>query len=399
MLAPFLGTIFPHDSEINTLLNTANGSALDDLALEGVLGQWPRVSRPVVCCSPASAKMGTDIPLTYQTGGSQSSSSSMRSITFQPDLRNKLPMIIKGLMFPAIADSGCEENLISFSLVEELGLLTSVEESRQKFRPPHGGIIHSLGQLTLDCAFFMEPDVQLSCSFHVIWSQIRRETPLTMGMSFLDKTETLTKNKHRLVDTSWTSPARIYSINSPKRRLRCTVGGQVTLANADTGSDTNLISLDYVKVKGFRMTPANHLDRIQFIDGETSQLVGKMTLPVRLAQSMPEINVHFYVFKDLFGGNCDLLLGSHFLLGTNAFSTYRSSFEVTELNDDVSELNHIAWFNTIERLLARFRLRSHRCASDSIYDDLTDGISALCVYVMGTENSNIHRSIAPSKST
>ena len=344
------------------LLNTAYESTPDDLAMEKVLDWWPRFSRPVTCSTSATTKM-------THYDSSQSQNSSARLITLESKSRMKLPMVINGSTIPARADSGSEENIISWSLVQDLRVVDLVKVHQQKFRLGNGRIIHAIGQVTLDCAFFMNPDVQLSCSFYVFWSLI---TPLIMGMSFLDETETLSKHKNRLVDESWIPCPQICSINNPKRLLRCTVGGHLTMANADTGSDINLIWLGYAEAKGFNITPVNHSwDKIQFANGDVAPLAGKVTLLVRLGPlGMTEYSVDFYVLDDL---TCDLLFGGDFLIETDAFRTYKDVFEVTDLND-IAELNTIVWLGSIERLLAKFSLRSDRSGSDSVDSGFAAGV-------------------------
>ena len=102
-----------------------------------------------------------------------------------------------------------------------------------------------------------------------------------MGMPFLDETQTLVKYQHRFQPRVIPKyrPIQLNSLNSPRRRLYCLVESQPELANADTGSDLDLMSLDYVLKRGFSMTAVGlSSSTIQFADGSTSELEGKVSV-------------------------------------------------------------------------------------------------------------------------
>ena len=269
----------------------------------------------------------------------------------QSTSRMELPMILNGSVFVSRPDSGSEQNIISVDIVNQLGTaVNSREEHQREFRLGNGKVIKALGRVTLDCSFAIGPHAQLSCSFYVFQFLI---TPLIMGMSFLDETETLSKYRHRLRPRS-SVPRGIFqlcSINNPRRRLCCFAEGHPTLANADTGSEVDLISLDFARRREFFMTPASESwSKVQFADGEISPLEGKVTLCIHLGSSKAtKLDMEFYVLKNL---TCDMLFGEEILYDTDAFRTYREDFEVMEC-EDFAELNTIAWFGSVERFLSK----------------------------------------------
>ena len=128
-------------------------------------------------------------------------------------------------------------------LVNELGLSVGAGvENQKEFRMGDGKVIRALGKVITECAFAKEPNLRLRCIFYVLQCLI---TPLIMGMSFLDETQTLSKNRHRLQPRSYLPGAVMdfCGLDSPKRRLFCIAESQPMLVNADTGSEVDLISL------------------------------------------------------------------------------------------------------------------------------------------------------------
>ena len=374
LLEPFLENVFPQDSELSMLLSTANGSTPVKSVMGESLGRGPKTPRPVRYPASTSWTTGYD--------GSQSKDSLKCQTTPQSKSRMVLPMIIQGETLPARADSGSEENIIDLTLVQRLQIsnMDWAIEHQRTFRVGNGKTIKALGRVKLGCAFGMDPQIQLLCSFYVVQSFV---TPLVMGMSFLEDTETLSKYRHRLTPSSRIPNVQLCSINSPKRRLCCVTEGHSTLANADTGSDVNLISLNYAKANGYSMDSSDQCwINIQFADGEVSIPIGKVTLLIRLGRpGLPEYSEDFYVLADL--QSCDVLLGGDFLYKTDAFKTYRDEFDETDL-DDFTELNTIVWLGGIEtwisskvRRLARFGFLSDESVSDSVEVALSVGMLAI----------------------
>ena len=124
-----------------------------------------------------------------------------------------------------------------------------------------------------------------------------------------------------------------------------------TLANADTGSVIDLISLDYCRRKRLRMQNVDFEDsQIQFADGSLASLQGKVDIQITLHRPDDErMERTFYVLENL---TCDMLFGEDFLDETDAFETYKDSF-CMEDDDDLAQVNTIVWLRTHERFLLR----------------------------------------------
>ena len=232
----------------------------------------------------------------------------------------------------------------------QLPINTSLEYQRE-FQLGNGNTIKALGVVITECSFAKEPAVQLQCLFYVFRTLI---APLIMGMSFLGETKTLSENRHRLQPRA-SIPRGLFelcSINNPRRRLACLAESQPALANADTGSEVDLISLAYVRKRNFCITPiAEQESMVQFADGSVSLLVGKVILSIILGNLFGrKLKVVFYVLQNL---TCDLLLGEDFLNETNAFQTYEKDFSNTDDENKLVEINTIVWLNAAEKFLGR----------------------------------------------
>lgn len=262
-----------------------------------------------------------------------------------------LPMIIQGTTIISRPDSGSEDSIIAADLVSRLRVdIDSSPESQKEFRVANGKFVRALGRVVLEVAFAKEPSTQLFCTFYIFTHLI---IPMIMGMSFLDSTETLVKYKHRLqaYTPPTAGPLQLCSLNSPRCRLYCQANSEPNLANADTGSEVELMSLAYVQKRGFNMTAVDtRSSAVQFADGSTSDLAGKVTIQIVLGtRDGPRLSITFYILKGL---TCDILFGEDFLYETDAFETYRNAFSITD-DYEACDVNTIVWFNMAEWSLSR----------------------------------------------
>ena len=264
-----------------------------------------------------------------------------------------LPMIIHQSIVISRPDSGSEDNIMVLDLAQSLNLeVNSAPEHQKGFRMANGKIVKAVGRTVAECSFAKDPAVSLRCLFYVFHQLV---TPLIMGMDFLNATQTLAAFRHRLEPRAIksTMPLQICSLDLPRRRLYCLADSQPKLANADTGSDIDLMSLAYVQKRGFvteEIEPWNSV--VQFADGSLTRLLGKVQVKIEIGtgSSAQSWKKEFYVFDGL---TCDILLGEDFLHSTAVFQFYSSAFALDAEDDGVCEVNAIVWFNIFESNLAR----------------------------------------------
>ncbi|KAL9002109.1 MAG: hypothetical protein Q9188_004949 [Gyalolechia gomerana] len=270
----------------------------------------------------------------------------------QPRTRMDLPLIIRDSTIISRPDSGSEENIMVLVLAQSLHLqLDSTPERQREFRMANGNLIKAIGRTMADCYFAKDPLVGLRCCFYVFEQLI---SPLIMGMPFLEETQTLASNRHRLEPrmVPGALPFQLHSLDYPRRRLYCLADLQPKLANADTGSELDMMSLNYVQKRGFAIQEVDVRDSmVQFADGSLAQLVGKVQVCISIGKgSNAPYSREFYVLEGL---TCDILLGEDFLNSTAAFQSYSQAFELDADDDGLCEANAIVWFNVIESNLSR----------------------------------------------
>ena len=218
-------------------------------------------------------------------------------------------------------------------------------------RIANGRTIRALGRTTVNCAFAKDPTVELRCLFYVFETLI---SPLIMGMAFLEETETLAKYRHRLEPRTIPQnlPLQLCSLDYPRRHLCCLANSQMKFANADTGSEIDLMSLSYVQKQGFPLQEVDLLNSIiQFADGSIAQMLGKVEVQISLnMHSEPSHGRDFYISEGL---TCDILFGEDFLITAGAFESYADAFQMDKDDDGVCQINPIVWLNVLESKLAQ----------------------------------------------
>ena len=265
-------------------------------------------------------------------------------------------MTIVGQVIFATPDTGSEENIISLDIVQQFAVpFDPVPPDHTVFRLANDNPIKAIGQTRhLHCRFMKELAVKQFCMFYVLETCV---APMVMGMKFLDETETLSRHGHRLhfQEVPRGIAPRICSLNHPQRRLFCFANGEPALANADTGSDMNLISLAYARKQGFKIRDieSDYEREVVFSDGSRAPLYGKVTLWMRFADGEgPLESKPFCILEKL---TSYILLGFELLDEIEAFTSRRHSFSVEESISTFSDLNTIVWFNPFERLLLKVR--------------------------------------------
>ncbi|KAK3681002.1 hypothetical protein B0T22DRAFT_523786 [Podospora appendiculata] len=176
-----------------------------------------------------------------------------------------------------------------------------------------------------------------------------------MGLEFLSSTETHTKHRDWLVEQVIPS-AQALSVNSvgrPGRNLICRLSSYIGLASADTGSDLDLVSLQFASTRAFHMEPALH--QIQFADGSmgfTSGIirarfsVGSVSETKGFVPSGETADRDFYVLQSL---TSDIIVGQETLEMFGVFRTHADSLIPGSLTLGMSDANIIRYIGKLER--------------------------------------------------
>lgn len=327
----------------------------------------------------ASTRKG--LPITFEMGGSQA------TVMSSPD-------------------SGSEENAISQELALKLGLKIEKYEERA-FRMANGKVVRCCGRTISACGFGTESHLgylSLLCRFYVFKTLA---SPLIMCMGFLEKTQTLTKHRNRLVNLTLSPPPllRVRAIGKPKKRLLCSLDGVEVQAIADSGSEVDLVSETYARKRGF--TTARKEMNIMFADGSIGQTRGVIHaqlcigtsgiklgiisddealngdfLPAQPADGGAKsgltfsgasksvekadnsgrycnvLKVEFYVLKDLVS---DVLIGEDSLESLNVFTQHLDDLKYSDSEIlETPEVHRIVLLGPMEQRISRSKTRVNR---------------------------------------
>lgn len=162
-----------------------------------------------------------------------------------------LPITFESLESPATvmacADTGADFNAISKDLAYLLRLSIKFDKSRlvMDIKLPNGKFIKPCGYITTTCTFGVESHLatqKMPCELLVFHNLVR--PGLLMGRQFLNDTETMLANLHRLIripSFDFQMPC-IRSITTSSQVLVCCINGKAARAVADTGSERDFMS-------------------------------------------------------------------------------------------------------------------------------------------------------------
>ncbi|RYP70289.1 hypothetical protein DL769_005034 [Monosporascus sp. CRB-8-3] len=278
--------------------------------------------------------------------------------------RFALPIVIEGatgasevLAFP---DTGSDQNVISLDMVHDVGLeMAEISKESAKFSIANGKVVEAVSQVTARFAFAKgspSDSPNLDCLFYVF---SKLAVPIIIGMAFLDKTETFSRHRNRLVEEIVLSmqALRVSSIGKTKKDLVCQLNNYVGCASADTGSDLDLVSPEFATSRSFQIEPA--FERLEFADGsygitcgviQVTFAVGNQDEVRGFIRRGEAIERDFYVLESL---TSDILVGIDTIEELNIFRHHSESFIPSIPRLGLSDVNVIRYVGTVERLAKR----------------------------------------------
>lgn len=324
------------------------------------------------------------INTSFLTSAAQLPASETRASPFQRKGRHlALPLVIRGYCIPAVVDTGSDIDAIGLDLVGHLFLQgTRIAQRCKKVRLGDGSVLHAIGKVSVRCSFDRGDEAQFRRTFFV-FPKLSNRVELIIGRRFLFQTQTLTKHQDRLEElphASTTTP-EVMSMAIPKRRFACYIDSTLVLANADTGSEINLIKEDYAIERGFTVIPVTKEEKYAQLPGDRLAIITGKTMarldtlhaapPASVSReptskvgahcsmessTMSSVNPQeptrlttFYILPSLL---CNVLLSQQLLDSINAFTTHSNSFvEFTTTEREVEDLAHIKWLNALDRKL------------------------------------------------
>lgn len=250
----------------------------------------------------------------------------------------------------AMPDTGAGLNLISSSLAAELGYSRPPDHAMKgaELRMANGKHLKTIGIVEALWSFFPEAKEAWKLTFHIV-EDFFYDTVL--GNDFLMSTQTMSKHQHRLsrvpVPMKALSVVFVNTLGHVNQRVRGLINDVNVDALPDSGSESNLLSFDYCRAKGWDESLETGDTRLLlFPDGSIQQTLGKLRLKWNYGSSQNGggIMLDFHV---LFGCVYDAILGQDMLEETLAFEVHQDSFMEVEHHQSAQmeqpELNLVIW--------------------------------------------------------
>lgn len=250
----------------------------------------------------------------------------------------------------AMPDTGAGLNLISSSLAAELGYSRPPDLALRgaELRMANGKHLKTIGVIEAAWSFFQESKKAWSLMFHIVEDF---SYDAVLGNDFLMSTQTMSKHQHRLcrvpVPMKALSVVFVNTLGKVNQRVRGFINDVEVYALPDSGSESNLLSFDYCRAKGWDESLELEDTRLLlFPDGSIQQTLGTIRLKWHYGNNRNSLGI-MLDFHVLFGCVYDAILGQDMLEETLAFEWHQDSFMKVQPDQSAqmeqSELNLVIW--------------------------------------------------------
>lgn len=261
---------------------------------------------------------------------------------------------VNGYSVNAIPDTGASCNLVSSSLARRLGFEppSALSEKHTGLRLANGKTIMSAGAINALWTFAHDPERHWTITFQVI-SDFAHD--IVLGSEFLAASGTMNQHRARLSKTprpSWaTSLLFTSSIGSVSQRLQGTIDGITVQALADSGSESNLVSLSFARSHRHWHGTINWRDQrlLRFPDGKFEKTMGSAWAhwaPLSQSNSPSSCDDAAFQFHILESCIHDVILGQDALEEIEAFTEHAASFVESDRGPEPAGFNLVIWIPT-----------------------------------------------------
>lgn len=286
------------------------------------------------------------------------------------------------IMIDASADSGSDENIMSLSAAQKLGLdIARLPGALQTFTLANGRRVSSIGSFEARYAFdrASAAGVQASalCMFHVLQTLA---TDVIMGLTFLEETKTLTEHRDRLVERAVEMPQalRVNSVGRPRKQLSCCLHKHIACASVDSGSDLDLINPEFVRSRAMHIVPSE--EELMFADGSLARTSGAVVAPFSIVEVDREdvrgvvrrsnvVDIEFFVLESL---SADVLVGHDTIREFDVFNAYDDCLVPSLGRIGESDINVVIHLRSAQQSVSKV-LRGRKCRSGA--NDEDDGVN------------------------
>ncbi|GAW12945.1 hypothetical protein ANO14919_023180 [Xylariales sp. No.14919] len=269
----------------------------------------------------------------------------------KPIERSFLPVLIQDKRIEALPDTNATCNVITEQFAQSIGAHIDRSAARQcAFTNAIGLQSRSVGETSLQVAFPDNPLKTWQCTFAVIQNC---PESLVFGDRFLRVvTETVTKFRHRLkkaISTLAKRTWRLMHMQYPRQKLECFIDSGRVLANADTGSDVDLVSFNYAKLRGWDVDPLPHDEGFVILsDGTIAKVFGHVDVDLFLRGTINK-GKRFYVLDGLIS---DVVLGDTTVDELDVFNAHIDSFVDLGEVEEVEDFFMIEWVQRLDKFEA-----------------------------------------------
>lgn len=249
---------------------------------------------------------------------------------------------------------------MSLEFANSVGLeVQKPDHEPRRFSIASGKIVEAVGRVDAQCSFAVGSSVHdslLDCVFHVFNSLA---VPVIMGLDFLQRTETLTRHRDRLIEepVPVVQTLRVNSVGKPKQNLVCRLDTYVGCAMPDTGSDLNLVNPEFARTRAFHIEPA--YEKLEFADCSTGYTSGVIRASFSVGDFsdlegfLPRAEVgelEFYILDNL---NADIIMGQDIIDDLDVFGSHAQSFIPSIPRIGESDVNIIRHIGRVERFVSK----------------------------------------------
>lgn len=258
--------------------------------------------------------------------------------------------IINHRRVQAMPDTGAGLNLISSSLATELFHGQPLEHALKgaELRMANGKHLKTIGVMDAKWSFCGEPGTAWELTFHIVEDFFY---DIVLGNDFLTSTQTMSKHQRRLsrvpVPMKALSVVFVNTLGRVNQRVRGFINDVQVDALPDSGCESNLLSFDYCREKGWNESVEIGDTRLLvFPDGSIQRTLGTVRLKWNYGSSKNGwgIMLDFHV---LFGCVYNAILGQDMLEETFAFERHPDSFVEVQTHQSAQpeqpELNLVIW--------------------------------------------------------
>lgn len=266
-------------------------------------------------------------------------------------------MTIKGRERYALPDTGLVGNAIAEDFALSIGAVIEPGRSKHTFVNAKNHSFQSVGTTKLVVSLpeggSSNPSVRKwTCSFDVV-KQL--PAPLVLGNKFLKMTEALTSLAHRLVRKSMSvyghhslGPRKFWRfmhMEMPRQKLGCFLDAEQAFAAVDSGSDIDVVSLDYVNQREWQIHPLSEDEcYVMLANNELVKLAGHVETTLGIQGGC--MSKKLYVLDGLM---CDVVLGDPTIEMLDLFNNFKDSLIDVDGVEDTA-FHMIQWVEKMEQI-------------------------------------------------